>query len=137
MRILLALAWTFVVIPSSAWAQTPPAPGTRTSTGMLPDGTAYRIDVPAQWNGTLLIGLDYAAGMPNPTSVALLARGYAMAGTTRLVTGWDVSQSIANQLSVIDLVGQRHRAPARVFVLGSSLGAHTGAATIQAQAGPH
>ncbi|MEQ1757313.1 MAG: hypothetical protein ABL986_03270 [Vicinamibacterales bacterium] len=126
---------TFVLglVATFASAQTPSAPVPAATTGMLPDGTAYRIDVPPNWNGTLLIGLDYAAGQTSPTSVALLAKGYAMAGTTRLVTGWDVTRSIANQIATLDLFTQRHRAPARVFVLGSSLGAHTGAATIQAR----
>jgi pimeloyl-ACP methyl ester carboxylesterase len=107
---------------------------TRVSTGALPDGTAYRIDVPDPWNGVLLIGLDYAAGAarPSDTTLALLARGYAMAGTTRLVTGWAVDQSIANQLATIDLVVKTYGKPTRTIVLGSSLGAHTGAATIQA-----
>jgi len=31
------------------------------STGELADGTVYRIDYPDNYNGTLLIGLDYAA----------------------------------------------------------------------------
>jgi pimeloyl-ACP methyl ester carboxylesterase len=132
MRLFLALI--FALSATAAWAQPAPAPAPTTHTGSLPDGTAYRFDVPATWNGTLLIGLDYAAGRTiNPTSAALLARGYAMAGTTRLVTGWDVTASIANQLATIDLFTREHRAPARVFVLGSSLGAHTGAATIQAR----
>ena len=108
---------------------------TRVSTGTLPDGTAYRIDVPDPWNGVLLIGLDYAAGgaRPSEQTQALLARGYAMAGTTRLVTGWAVDQSIANQLATIDLVVRLYGKPSRTIVLGSSLGAHTGAATIQAR----
>jgi pimeloyl-ACP methyl ester carboxylesterase len=101
---------------------------------MLPDGTAYRIDIPDPWNGVLLIGLDYAAGADRPSAQtqALLARGYAMAGTTRLVTGWAVEQSIANQLATIDIVVKSYGKPSRTIVLGSSLGAHTGAATIQA-----
>jgi pimeloyl-ACP methyl ester carboxylesterase len=103
-----------------------------TNNGTLPDGTAYRIDVPSGWNGILLVGLDYASSPPNAASQALLARGYAMAGTTRLVTGWDVAASIANQLATIDRFSQLHGQAQRVFVLGSSLGAHTGAATIQA-----
>jgi len=106
---------------------------TRVSTGSLPDGTAYRIDVPDPWNGVLLIGLDYAAGGAGRADAkALLARGFAMAGTTRLVTGWAVDQSIANQIATIDLVVKTFGNPARTIVLGSSLGAHTGAATIQA-----
>jgi pimeloyl-ACP methyl ester carboxylesterase len=128
MRIFLAFLLGLASSLSSA--QTPePA----TTSGTLPDGTAYRIDVPAKWNGTLLIGLDYAAAPRlSPTSTALLARGYAMAGTTRLVTGWDVTQSMANQLMTLDILAKRHRVPARIYVLGSSLGAHTGAAAIQA-----
>jgi pimeloyl-ACP methyl ester carboxylesterase len=107
----------------------------RTSTGSLPDGTAYRIDVPDPWNGTLLIGLDYAGGRGGPSArdEALLARGYAMAGTTRLVTGWDVDLSIANQIATLDIATRLYGRPARTVVLGSSLGAHTGAATIQAR----
>jgi len=129
MRILLA--FVLGLTSSLAAAQTPAEPVT--TTGSLPDGTAYRIDVPANWNGTVLIGLDYAAAQRlSPTSSALLARGYAMAGTTRLVTGWDVTKSIANQLATLDILTTTRRAPARVYVLGSSLGAHTGAATIQA-----
>jgi pimeloyl-ACP methyl ester carboxylesterase len=104
------------------------------STGALPDGTAYRIDVPDPWNGVLLIGLDYAAGGERqPQTQALLARGYAMAGTTRLVTGWAVDQSIANQLATIDIVVKTYGKPTRTIVLGASLGAHTGAATVQAR----
>jgi pimeloyl-ACP methyl ester carboxylesterase len=107
---------------------------TRVSTGALPDGTAYRIDVPDPWNGVLLIGLDYAAGGERqPQTQALLARGYAMAGTTRLVTGWAVDQSIANQVATIDIVVKTYGKPTRTIVLGASLGAHTGAATIQAR----
>lgn len=125
---LVALA--FVTIAIAARAQT--TGSLSTGSGTLPDGTAYRFEVPPGWNRILLIGLDYAASPPNAASQALLARGYAMAGTTRLVTGWDVSASIANQLATIDRFIQVHGQPQQVFVLGSSLGAHTGAATIQA-----
>jgi pimeloyl-ACP methyl ester carboxylesterase len=126
--VVAALALALLVLGTGASAET------RTSSGALPDGTAYRIDVPDPWNGVLLIGLDYAAGAARPSeqTQALLARGYAMAGTTRLVTGWAVDQSIANQLATIDLVVKTYGKPVRTIVLGSSLGAHTGAATIQA-----
>jgi pimeloyl-ACP methyl ester carboxylesterase len=107
----------------------------RTTAGALPDGTAYRIDVPEAWNGTVLVGLDYAAGRnaASDTSQALLARGFAMAGTTRVVTGWDVSASVANQLATLDLLADAYGTPARTIAMGSSLGAHTGAAALQAR----
>ena len=126
----IALAWAAVTLPAVAGAET------RTTTGTLADGTAYRVDVPDPWNGILLVGLDYAAGggAGSALSQALLARGYAMGGTTRLVTGWAIDQSIANQLATIDIVIRLYGRPTRTIVLGSSLGAHTGAATIQARA---
>ena len=55
-RLCAASALTVAAgLPATAAAET------RTTTGALPDGTAYRIDVPDPWNGILLIGLDYAA----------------------------------------------------------------------------
>lgn len=118
-----------VCLPGAAGAET------RTSTGELPDGTAYRIDVPDPWNGILLVGLDYAAGRSasSPQSQALLARGYGLAGTTRLVTGWEVEESIANQIATVDIATRLYGRPDRTIVFGASLGAHTGAATIQAR----
>ncbi len=128
-RVGIALVVALSCAPMAAGAET------RTTTGVLPDGTAYRIDVPDPWNGTLLVGLDYAAGAgaTSDSSQALLARGYAMAGTTRLVTGWEVTASIANQLTTIDIATRTYGRPTRTIVLGASLGAHTGAATIQAR----
>ena len=105
-----------------------------TTTGTLADGTAFRIDYPDQFNGTLLVGLDYASSNPNSAQTqALLARGYAMAGTTRFVTGgWNTAGAIANQVEVVDKFKSIHGRPARTVAFGSSAGGHTGAATIQA-----
>lgn len=105
-----------------------------TTTGTLADGTAFRIDYPDQFNGTLLVGLDYATSNPNSAQTqALLARGYAMAGTTRAVTGWDVTAAIDNQVAVVEKFKATHGKAARNVVFGSSLGGHTGAAVIQAR----
>ena len=124
-----SVLFAVVCLPGAAGAET------QTSTGALPDGTAYRIDVPDPWNGTLLVGLDYAAGRSasSPQTQALLARGYAMAGTTRLVTGWEVEESIANQIATVDIATRLYGRPERTIVFGASLGAYTGAATIQAR----
>ena len=106
-----------------------------TTTGTLVDGTAFRIDYPDQFNGTLLVGLDYASGNPNSAQTqALLARGYAMAGTTRFVTGgWNTEGAIQNQVEVVVKFKAVHGRPARTVAFGSSAGGHTGAATIQAR----
>ncbi|HEY6640555.1 hypothetical protein [Povalibacter sp.] len=106
-----------------------------TTTGTLADGTAFRIDYPDQFNGTLLVGLDYASSNPNSAATqALLARGYAMAGTTRFVTGgWNTAGGVNNQVEVVNKFKSVHGRPIRAVAFGSSAGGHTGAATIQAR----
>jgi pimeloyl-ACP methyl ester carboxylesterase len=105
------------------------------TTGTLKDGTAFRIDYPDQFNGTLLVGLDYASGNPNSAqNQALLARGYALAGTTRFVTGgWNTQGAIENQVEVVEKFKAIHGKPARAVQFGSSAGGHVGAATVQAR----
>ncbi len=104
----------------------------RTDTGALADGTVYRIDYPENFNGTLLIGLDYAlTQFQSQESQALLALGYAMAGVTRIVTGWDVEASAGNHLTTLDIYNQLHGSPQQTLLYGRSLGAHTGAAIVQ------
>jgi pimeloyl-ACP methyl ester carboxylesterase len=102
-----------------------------TNTGALTDGTAYRIDYPDNFNGTLLIGLDYAARQyQSQESQALLSLGYAMAGVTRIVTGWDVEASASNHLSTLDIYNQLHGSPRQTLLYGRSLGAHSGVAIV-------
>jgi hypothetical protein len=57
---------------------------TEVTSGSLPDGTPYRIDYPDNFNGTLLVALDYApGGGTNATNVELQNRGYATSGVSR------------------------------------------------------
>ena len=51
----------------------------------LLDGTPYRIAVPAAWNGTLLLDLDFVGAPPGSVHGWLLGRGYAVAGTARVL----------------------------------------------------
>jgi len=127
LRFLFAtlLAW------GTSWA---PLAAATTTTGTLADGTAFRIDYPEQFNGTLLVSLDYASGNPNSAQTqALLARGFALSGTTRAVTGWDVAASTDNQVEVVRRFTAEHGPAAHRIVFGSSLGAHTGAVVVQAR----
>ena len=58
------------------------------SSGVLADGATWIADVPSNWNGVLLLyshgfGPLVAADAPDPASAdALLARGYALAGSS-------------------------------------------------------
>jgi hypothetical protein len=109
-----------------------------TTQGKLPDGTPYRIDMPEKWNGTLLVGLDYASNDPaqprpsRPEFDALLERGYAMAGTSRTVTGWSIHLAAANAVKVLDIFSAKYGKPKHAVEYGSSMGGHTAALSAQA-----
>lgn len=126
----LAAFFATLALPASAALQT--------SKGVLPDGTPYRIDFPDGWNGVVLIGLDYAGRDPmaegdaNIANRTLLAQGYAMAGTTRTVTGWAIHQAAANAIQTLDLFTQAHGKPKYAIQFGSSQGGHAAAVGIQA-----
>jgi pimeloyl-ACP methyl ester carboxylesterase len=125
---------SIAIVLLSVLAISPSSAAIRTVTGALADGTAYRIDYPDNFNGTVLLGLDYAASNPASLSTqALLGRGYALAGTTRLVTGWALRESIANQVATLDVFEASFGRARHSVVFGSSLGGHTGAALVQAR----
>lgn len=107
---------------------------TLVTSGTLPDGTPYRIDQPDNWNGTLLVSLDYAPnGGTSAVNLELHKRGFATSGVTRSVTGWSVGDAVANHVRVHEIFTQLYGRPARTYVNGSSLGGHTGAAALQAR----
>jgi hypothetical protein len=133
-QLLVATIIGMVLTPSGR-AQ---APTVETTLGTLPDGTAFRIDVPSHWNGTLLLGLDYASRDPlaptDPTGTSrlLLSKGYAMAGTTRLVTGWAIHLAAANAVLTLDRFEAKYGKPKHAVEFGSSMGGHTAAISAQA-----
>jgi pimeloyl-ACP methyl ester carboxylesterase len=122
----------------AAPAPAPASAALQTSRGVLPDGTPYRIDFPDHWNGFVLIGLDYAGRDPmaegdaNTANRMLLEQGYAMAGTTRDVTGWAIHKAADNAILTLDLFTQRHGKPKYAIQFGSSQGGHAAAVGIQA-----
>src|SRR5260370_4543204 len=76
-------------------------------TGTLPDGATYVIDVPANWNGTLLLySHGYVGpGSPNPaqdvgdpiTGRFMLSAGSALAGSAYATAGSVGSRRDTNQ----------------------------------------
>lgn len=93
--------------------------------GTLPDGTIYRMRVPANWNGTLLRDLDYAGRADNAVYSYLLSEGYALSGTQRhelRAFRYDPAREIANLEEVLDRFDERWRSPDRVIQYGCSGG---------------
>ena len=112
-----------------------------TLTGTLPDGAAYKIEVPANWNGTLfLYSHGYVApGSSNPaedvgdpvTGAWLLGHGYALAGSSYATTGWAIQQALPDQIGTLDVFSKLVGPPSRTIAWGHSLGGIVTAGLIQ------
>src|ERR1700686_1177628 len=121
------------------------ASGPTTITGTLHDGATYLIQVPASWNGTLVLySHGYVTpGTPNPatdvgdllTGGWLLANGYALAGSSYATTGWALQQAIPDQLSTLNTFSRRVGRPSRTIAWGHSLGGMITAALLQVAPG--
>ena len=101
--------------------------------GELGPGALYRIDVPAQWNGDLVL---YAHGytlpqfpveLPSGDQVpairdGLLSRGFAFAVTSYSENGYVVAEGTRQVHQLRGVFSGRVRPPKRTFLLGSSMG---------------
>jgi hypothetical protein len=99
----------------------------------LRDGTPYRIAIPADWNGTLLLDLDFVGslGMVSPVHRWLLSRGYAVAGTARLMNTASAAVWAYRLLQVLHIAKKAHGRPERVIAYGQSAGGATARALVQ------
>lgn len=114
-------------------------------TGTLADGATWIADVPTNWNGVLLLyshgfGPLAAADAPDPASRdALLARGYALAGSSYDPNGswWALQSAVRDQFETIDAATAQAlpRSPDRVIAVGSSMGGLVSALEAQQGAG--
>lgn len=86
--------------------------GVRTYSGNLSDGATYLIEVPQNWNGTLLLYTQGYQFTPLPAFVTgsigggdpllrfyLLTHGYALAGSSASI-GWRVAEAFSEQIEV-------------------------------------
>jgi pimeloyl-ACP methyl ester carboxylesterase len=109
--------------------------------GTLPDGATFLIEVPPNWNGTMVLySHGYVVpGSPNSatdvgdpvTGGFLLSNGYALAGSSYATTGWALQQAFPDQIAVLDqfrlLVGKAKR----TIAWGHSLGGMITAGLVQ------
>ena len=114
-------------------------------TGTLANGTTWIADVPASWNGILLLyshgfGPLTAADAPDPvTQAALLARGYALAGSSYDPNGseWALDTAVSDQFGTLAAVeaGVLPGQPRQVLAFGTSMGGLISALEAQDSAG--
>lgn len=123
------------VTASAASASAASASPTTTSgqfTGTLPDGTTWVANVPANWNGTLVLyshafGSFETVDAPTPTTQAvLLARGYALAGSSYDPNGslWALDTAVTDQFATLKAVETTVLPwrPKQVLAFGTSMG---------------
>ncbi len=126
-----SLATGLALAAAAATASTA-APTTTHYSGTLADGATWIADVPSDWNGVLLLyshgfGPPVAADAPSTASAnALLARGYALAGSSYDPQGswWALQSAVRDQFQTIDAATANAlpHAPERVIAVGSSMG---------------
>jgi len=124
----------FVALSGSAAAQ-------QHLTGTFADGATYLIDVPAVWNGTLVLyshGYN-APGNPNPapdvgdglTGYYLYTKGFALAGSSYATNGWAVHEAFQDQIAVLDTFQALVGTPLHTIAWGHSLGGLITAGLVQ------
>jgi homoserine acetyltransferase len=121
----LVVAATLALAPGSARAATEPV----RYTGTLSNGSTWIADVPADWNGRLVLfshgfGPQTPQNRPSPAAgEALLARGYALAGSSYGPgSWWALGSAVQDQLGTLDAVSEIIGRPRLTIALGQSMG---------------
>lgn len=109
------------------------------------NGAGYRIEVPKNWNGRLVMyahgyeGLDPVLKVSDiPIRRHLIENGYAWAASTFSKNGYDVRTGIedtnALALAVTAIAAQNNRtlpALTKIYIVGASMGGHIAAAAVE------
>lgn len=101
------------------------------------NGAGYRIEVPANWNGTLVMWAHGYRGDPatdpqaleltvdnHPLRVFLLANGYAWAASSYSRNAYDPAQGAKDTHALTKLFNGLVGHPSRVYITGASMGGH-------------
>ena len=126
--LVLLASLVFALTPALAHAQTH-------LEGQIGPGSTYEMDVPAAWNGSLVV---YAHGLlqddqpvvppsqlPEHVLVrnALLASGFAVAASSYSSNGWALADAVRRTHQLNGLFSAKVGAPRRTYLMGASMGA--------------
>jgi dienelactone hydrolase len=115
---------------------------TNTMHKIMPTSANDTIEVPTNWNGTLLIyshGFIGSGPLLNPgpdapdgaTAGKLLAEGYALSGSSFRANGWVARQAVQDQIDLLNYFNTTCGKPKRTIAWGESMGGLTTAALAQ------
>ncbi|MGH2481452.1 MAG: hypothetical protein ACRDHW_17500, partial [Ktedonobacteraceae bacterium] len=106
-------------------------------------GSNYLFEVPANWNGTLLLyshGYRFTGSAMTPqdssdsvTGGSLLNQGFALAGSSYSQNGWALQQAFHDQFALLDFFNKTCGTPMRTIPWGDSLGGIITAGLVQLQ----
>ncbi|MEU3619434.1 MULTISPECIES: alpha/beta hydrolase [unclassified Streptomyces] len=128
--VLAAAALVAATVLPAATAQAAPSPTPSGHyTGTLADGATWIADVPAKWNGTVLL---YSHGFghleprnaPNGSNQALLDAGYALVGSSYNPNGplWALNDAERDQFATLKAFHRTVGQSDRVISVGQSMG---------------
>jgi pimeloyl-ACP methyl ester carboxylesterase len=112
----------------------------KTEIGTL-NGAAYRIDIPDNWNGGLVIychgynvkPVTYPEGPPNPMANAFLDRGYAVAMSGYSAGGWAIEEALTDTENVRRYFISRYGPVKETWLTGHSMGGFLTMAILERQ----
>jgi pimeloyl-ACP methyl ester carboxylesterase len=119
MRLLLAFLLAAAACPAQP----------KTETGEI-NGAAFRIDVPENWNGGLVMychgynpaAVKFAATEPNGVMRVFLDRGYAVAQSGYAAGGWAIEEATEDTQELLRYFTRKYGAPKETYVTGHSMG---------------
>ena len=102
------------------------------------NNAGYRMEVPANWNGSLVLwahgyrgtGLELTVEN-HPLRVFLVANGYAWAASSYSQNDYNVSQGAKDTHALGEYFSDRVGEPNRVYVTGASMGGHITAVMVE------
>lgn len=101
-------------------------------------GAAFQIEVPADWNGDLVVwahgyrgeGLELTVSPP-PFRAHLIENGYAWAASSYSRNSYDVATGVQDTHALTQVFNGKVANPDRVYLAGVSMGGHITAVTVE------
>jgi hypothetical protein len=127
--VIAATAVTFVTASAAPSAGAASSAATQHYTGSLADGATWVADVPASWNGTIILyshgfGPLTAQDAPDTTTQAdLLGLGYALVGSSYSgPSWWALASAVGDQFASLAAAEKLTGRPSRTIAWGTSMG---------------
>lgn len=119
---------TYVVDEAKLPFDAVPGVATERTWGVL-DGAGYRIEVPADWNGSLVMWAHGYRGTgtellvdSHPLRAWLVANGFAWAASSYSTNGYTPAQGVRDTFALTKLFQDRYGKPENTYVSGAGMG---------------